>query len=85
MTEQRRGFSYRHKDAKVGIMAPLECPSMYVFDTEGEARVYALANLRDPQDYVIIAGPVALAGSGHAHERVILTPDWTAPVEVPRG
>lgn len=55
-----RGFSYRHRDAKVGLMVPLECPDQYIFMTEADARIFALENLRDPQDYVILAAEVVV-------------------------
>ena len=82
MPDQRRGFSYRHRNAAVGLMAPLECGSEFIFDTEAKVIEFARANLRDPHEYVVLGGTIDWMGSGHAFERVRLTPDyWT---DVPR-
>jgi NADH:ubiquinone oxidoreductase subunit D len=67
----RRGFSYRHKDAKCGLMAPLEVPSMYVFDSAEATNDFALCCLRDHADYVVIGGAV----EDLPNDRVRLTPD----------
>lgn len=77
----QRVFSYRHRDAKVGLTAPLECPDMYIFMTPSAARDFALANLRDPQDYVILAGPVESIGNGRSR----LMPDAVSEVAVTHG
>lgn len=75
----RRGYSYRHRDAKVGPAAPHECLNMYIFDTEAEAAEFMRANLRDPHEFLIISGNVEDIGYGRSR----LTPDtWS---EVPRG
>lgn len=75
----RCGYSYRHRDAKVGPAAPHECPDMYIFDTEA-ADDQELARVAEVGAHELrCLGSVESIGHGRSR----LTPDtWS---EVPRG
>lgn len=50
------GFTYRHHDAKVGLLAPLRVLPEYIFETAERCRRFMADCLRDPHDFVILTG-----------------------------
>jgi hypothetical protein len=50
------GFTYRHRDAKVGLLAPLRVLPEFIYPDAETCRAFMADNLRDPQDFVILEG-----------------------------
>jgi hypothetical protein len=76
------GYTYRHKDAKVGLMAPLEVLAMYIYVTEDECRTFMSLCLRDPQDFAVLeveVDPGDGLGGGDQGTRITVTPVRVLP------
>lgn len=68
-------YSYRHKDAKDGLMAPVVVPPEFIYSTAYECLAFMNANLRDPQDFVVIEGDCDLVvREVGGYPRTTLTP-----------